>query len=280
MAAIFLISGLICFFAAMIAAVLFFGDALAASERLAFVARVGSATKRILPASIRRRYERMLMLAGSPRDIGVDTLFGVKVLLIPAIIVLLVLLAIFLAQPIFVSLPILILAAAAISFVPDLWLSQVSTGRQRQIKMAIPDTLDLLTINVEAGLSFDAAISRLVSTLHGPLIDEFGRMLREMQLGRSRGEALRALMERTNVIELNSFVLAIIEADLFGISIGQTLRSQSKDMRSRRRQNAEQMAMKTPVKIIFPLVLFIFPAIILIVIGPAVIRIINVLGGL
>ncbi|MDP1808149.1 MAG: type II secretion system F family protein [Actinomycetota bacterium] len=272
--------GLICFFIAFGAAVLLAGSLVQAGERLGAIALVGGALKKALPPGIRHRYDRMLLLAGSPRDMSVETLLGIKVLAIPAALILMMMAAAILAQPVLFSLPVLALVIVAGSFTPDLWLSHISTDRQKRIRRDLPDTLDLLTINVEAGLGFDAAISRLVGNLHGPLIEEFSRMLREMQLGRSRGEALRALMERTNVSELNSFVLAIIEADIFGISIGATLRSQSRDMRSRRRSNAEQMAMKTPVKIIFPLVLFIFPALLIIIVGPAGIRIATVLGDL
>jgi len=275
-----LMIGLICFFIALGAVALFAGSLVQAGERLGSITLVGGALKQALPPGIRHRYDRMLLLAGSPRDMSVETLFGIKAVAVPAALILMAVAAAILAQPVLFSWPVLLLAMVAGSFAPDLWLSHVSTDRQQRIRRDLPDTLDLLTINVEAGLGFDAAISRLVGNLHGPLVEEFSRMLREMQLGRSRSDALRALIERTNVSELNSFVLAIIEADIFGISIGQTLRSQSREMRTRRRQNAEQVAMKTPVKIIFPLVLFIFPALLIIIVGPAGIRIASVLGSL
>lgn len=275
-----LVIGLGCFFIALGAVALLVGGLAQAGERLGLLTLVGSALKQALPSGIRNRYDHMLLLAGSPRDMSVETLLGIKVLAVPAVLILMGLAAAILAQPVLFSFSVLVLVMVVGSFAPDLWLSHISSDRQKQIRRDLPDTLDLLTINVEAGLGFDAAISRLVGNLHGPLVGEFSRMLREMQLGRSRSDALRAMMERTNVSELNSFVLALIEADIFGISIGQTLRSQSRDMRSRRRSNAEQMAMKTPVKIIFPLVLFIFPALLIIIVGPAGIRIATVLGSL
>jgi len=276
---VLLLLGLVCFFAAFWVMVLLAGSLVQSGDRLALIADLGDAVKKAFPAGLGQRYDRMLLLAGSPRDMSVETLLGIKVLAVPATLAVMAAAALVLARPVLFSWPVLLPTMILLSFAPDLWLSHDATERQKRIRLDLPDTLDLLTINVEAGLGFDSAISRLVDNLRGPLVEEFSRMLREMQLGRSRSEALRAMMERTNVSELNSFVLAIIEADIFGISIGQTLRSQSRDMRSRRRQNAEQMAMKTPVKIIFPLVLFIFPALLIIIVGPAGIRIAIVLGS-
>ncbi|WP_287007321.1 type II secretion system F family protein, partial [Candidatus Aquicultor secundus] len=146
-------------------------------------------------------------------------------------------------------------------FLPDIWLSREVAARQKGIKLALPDTLDLLTISVEAGLGFDAALHKVVRNTTGPLSEEFYRLLQEVQLGTSRGEAFRNLGERTEVDELGSFILAMLQAEVFGISIGKVLRVQAKELRIKRRQQAEEMAQKAPVKIVFPLVVCIFPAI-------------------
>ncbi|MDP2211875.1 MAG: type II secretion system F family protein [Candidatus Aquicultor sp.] len=158
-------------------------------------------------------------------------------------------------------------------FVPDIWLNQKSAARQKAIRLALPDTLDLLTISVEAGLGFDSAMQKVVRNTTGPLSEEFFRLLQEIQLGTARSDAFRNLGHRTQVNELGSFILAMLQAEVFGISIGKVLRVQATELRIKRRQRAEEMAQKAPVKIIFPLIICIFPAILVVIMGPAMIQI-------
>ncbi|MCL6471885.1 MAG: type II secretion system F family protein [Firmicutes bacterium] len=158
-------------------------------------------------------------------------------------------------------------------FLPDLWLSRKIAARQKAIRLALPDTLDLLTISVEAGLGFDAALHKVVNNTIGPLSEEFYRLLQEIQLGTARDEAFRNFGERTQVDELGSFILAMLQAEVFGISIGKVLRVQAKELRIKRRQRAEEMAQKAPVKILFPLITCIFPAVLVVIMGPAIIQI-------
>ena len=141
----------------------------------------------------------------------------------------------------------------------------------------LADTIDLLTISVEAGLAFDAALLHARRSMKGPLSEEIGRMLHEMQLGIKRSEAIRNLSARTNVQELRSFALAMVQADVFGVSVANVLRSQSQELRTKRRQRAEERAMKTPVKLLFPMIGCILPALLVLVVGPGVIRIAHVL---
>ena len=176
--------------------------------------------------------------------------------------------------------PLLTIAVVAVLtavgfFGPDGILDSKVTARQKEIRKSLPDMLDLLTISVEAGLSLNAALGQVVQTVPGTLSMETARMLQEIQLGVSRSDAFRHLAERTDVDELNGFVLAMIQADIFGVSISNVLRAQSKDLRVKRRQRAQEQAQQTPVKMTFPLILCILPSLFVVIVGPGAIRILE-----
>jgi len=160
-------------------------------------------------------------------------------------------------------------------FLPDFWLSNRIRARQKAILLAIPDTLDLLTISVEAGLGFDAALGKVVEKTEGPLTDEFRRALAEVRIGKPRRDALREMVGRTNVSALTNFIGAIIQAEQLGVAIANVLEVQSEQLRIERRQRAEEMAAKAPIKMLFPLVGCIFPSMFIVILGPAIILIIN-----
>lgn len=174
----------------------------------------------------------------------------------------------------------LIIGATIVGFlVPDAWLSGRVQDRQKAIRRALPDMMDMLMISVEAGLGFDAALGKVVSATEGPLSEEFAVMLQEVQAGIPRRDALTHLAARTGVPELTSFIMAIVQADVFGVSIANVLRSQSREMRVRRRQRAEELAQKAPAEMVFPIILCILPATLIVVAGPAVISIMRAFGA-
>lgn len=236
------------------------------------VRRLSRLYRRFTPAtrieSLRRRLEK----AGSPPNWDVDRVLACKILCLVAGAVAGVAIGLGLGKPLVavglgLGLPVLGF------YFPDAVLSHVVDQRQQRIRRELPDSMDMLTISVEAGLGFDAALAQVAKNTDGPLAHEFFRVLQEMQIGTGRGEAFRALSERVDLPDLQSFVTAVVQADTFGIPIAKILRVQSSEMRVKRRQRAEEIAQKIPIKIVFPLVVCILPAFMIVVIGPAVISI-------
>ena len=163
---------------------------------------------------------------------------------------------------------------------PRMFLQRRIADRLHQIQRQLPDVLDLLTVAVEAGLGFDAACDKVVEKMRGPIPDEFGLTLRHMRMGQSRRDAFKGMAERVDHPDLNAFISAIVQADQLGVSIGQVLRIQSEQMRDKRRQRAEEEAAKAPVKMMIPLVFFIFPNVGLVIGAPAVFQMIEGTAGL
>jgi tight adherence protein C len=175
---------------------------------------------------------------------------------------------------------ILLPVLGAIGFIgPDFLLSSRVRKRRDLVRAALPDALDLLAVSVEAGLGFDGAVTKLTEHMDGPLVEEFGLMLSEIRMGESRQTALRSMATRVGAPELSAFVRAVVQADQLGISLGRILRVQAADTRLRRQAAAEEKAMKAPIKMLFPTVLFIFPALFVVLLGPALMNIMKVLGG-
>ena len=232
--------------------------------------------RRFTPAGARDAIRRKLVMAGSPFGWDQDRVLVAKVACLTGGMVLgLLFLAVF-----SFAWALRVLGFLAISllgyWLPNIVLTNAVQRRQSEVRSALADSIDLLTICVEAGLGFDAALAHVSKNTSGPLADEFYRTLQEVQLGRSRNEAMRNLADRSNVPELRAFVLAMVQADIFGVSVANVLRVQAKDMRIKRRQLAEERAMKVPIKVLFPVLFCIFPALFVVILGPAIMRIADV----
>ena len=163
--------------------------------------------------------------------------------------------------------------------IPDFVIGSRARSRRERVRSELPDALDLLAVSVEAGLGFDGAIAKLTEHLPGALTEEFGLALGEMRIGASRAEALKKMSQRVDAPELAAFVRAIIQADQLGISLGRILRVQAADTRLRRQAAAEERAMKAPVKMLFPTVIFIFPSMFLVILGPALLNLTALFNG-
>jgi tight adherence protein C len=251
-----------------------------ARTRLVFpgARRLGQAARRLTPAGVAERLRQELIYAGSPRGWDAERLLVSKLVLTVALPGLGLLSGVVAGYDPAVVLGMVLFGAFVGWFVPEWILRSRSETRQEEIGRTLPDALDLLSITVEAGLGFDAALQRVSAEMGGPLGQELFRVVQEMRLGKSRQDALRGLSERSKVSELKEFVLAMIQADIFGISITQVLKVQADELRVKRRQAIEEKAQKVAVKMIFPLVMCILPATFIVLAGPAVLRIIDFFG--
>ena len=233
---------------------------------------MGNFLKRFTPVGYLEKKERKLMLAGYPGNLDAPAFVVIKLLTTAAGLIAGFFLMDF-GNDAFMRIVLFTLPIALGFFAPDAWLERKVDERRQAMLRALPDVLDLLVISVEAGLGFDAALARVVATVPGPLSEEFFRMLQETRVGVSRRDAMRHLMERTDLDELRSFLLAMIQAEAFGVTIARVLRVQADEMRVKRRQRAQEKAFAAPVKLVFPLVFCIFPSLFIVLLGPAAIQI-------
>ncbi len=241
--------------------------------------RLSGLAQRFASPSKVSRTEKRLSMAGNPGALRTIDFLGLKLVV-----------AVIMAGGTFLVLGLLFgnapfgfvaaFAFAVLGFMlPELWLSRRIKKRQKMILLAVPDTLDLLTISVKAGLSFDGALAKVVEKVPGPLSEEFRRSLAEIRVGKTRRDALRDIVGRTDVSALTNFIGAIVQAEQLGVPIAKVLTVQSEQLRIERRQRAEEMAAKAPIKMLFPLVGCIFPSMFIVILGPAVILIAINLGG-
>jgi len=239
-------------------------------------ARISGSVGRFASGSFRERTEKRLALAGNPGDLRAVDLMAIKVVsaVVFAIAFFLLFFLLLKASPVMS----LLLAAAGLGIgyiAPEFWLGRRVRARQKAILLQLPDALDLLTISVRAGLGFDAALAKVVEKLQGPLTEEFRRALAEVRVGKARRDALRDIVPRTEVVPLTNFIGAVIQAEQLGVAISKVLQVQSEQLRIERRQRAEEMAAKAPIKMLFPLVGCIFPSLFIVILGPAFILIIK-----
>ncbi len=244
--------------------------------------RLSGFVARVATTSFTSATEKRLALAGNPGELRTSDWLGVKAIgaLIGAVIfVLLFIVPGILKVPFPVN---LIMIPVGLMFgytAPEFWLGGRVKKRQKLILLQIPDALDLLTISVRAGLGFDGALGKVIEKMRGPLIEEFRRALAEIRVGKTRRDALRDIIPRTEVQALSSFVGAIIQAEQLGVSISKVLQVQSEQLRIERRQRAEAQAARAPIKMLFPLVGCIFPSLFIVILGPAIILIMINLNG-
>ncbi len=240
--------------------------------------RLSGTTARFTSTSFTARTEKNLALAGNPGEMRVADWLGIKAICSIVFAILFFLVFTFLLNTgIVMGVGLGALGVVVGYIFPEFWLGRRVKARQKAILMQIPDALDLLTISVRAGLGFDAALGKVVEKMQGPLVDEFRRALAEVRVGKARRDALRDIIPRTEVQPLTNFIGAIIQAEQLGVAISKVLQVQSEQLRIERRQRAEEMAAKAPIKMLFPLVGCIFPSLFIVILGPAIILIIKTL---
>ncbi|MGN0063992.1 MAG: type II secretion system F family protein [Nocardioides sp.] len=234
--------------------------------------------RKLVRADTAKKIQHRLDIAGNPPEWDVNRIIGLKVIGMAVFACAGGLYLLSMDMP-FIRVVGLTVAAGAFGYVlPNILLYNAGQKRETQMQQALPDALDLLTVSVEAGLGFDAAVGRVARNTDGPLAMEFNRLLQEMQIGTGRTDAMRAMAARSTLPDLKSFCLAMVQADALGIPIGRVLRVQSQEMRTKRRQRAEEKAQQVPVRIMIPLVLFILPCLFIVILGPAGISIVENLG--
>jgi tight adherence protein C len=247
-------------------------------ERLVFpfFARLKGLAFRLSPSGATEGMTRRLDLAGNPGSWTAERIMGAKGAALLSLALLGLVFGGFSGKGLLFALG----GGAAGFWLPDLLLYNQGVKRQQELRRGLADALDMLTVCVEAGQGFDSALQQVAKSVDGPIAGEFARVLSEIQIGKARGEAFTSLAARTTVQEAKTFVSAFVQADRLGLPIGSVLREQSNQMRLVRRQLAEESAQKVPVKILFPMLLCIFPALFIVIIGPGAIRMIDAFSGM
>src|SRR3954468_2644883 len=235
--------------------------------------------KKLTPADHNERIRQKLEVAGNPPGWTIDRVTSLKFIGFVASLVIGLVITMLFSLGLLPTLGICMLLAVVGYMAPNLYLYQKGYDRTQKMQRALPDALDLLTISVESGLGFDAALAQVARNTEGPLAQEFARVLQEMQIGMGRGAAMRALGDRTHVAEVKGFVSSMVQADALGIPIAHVLRVQSREIRTKRRQRAEEQAQKVAIKILIPLIFCILPSLFIAFSGPAGISMVQAFSG-
>lgn len=240
---------------------------------------IGKFLMRLAPAEMVSNLEKKIIMAGRPYGLSAKNWFGIQAVATVA----LPLLIVFLMLQAKADIGKTILLAAAVCtmgvMIPNLILNGKIRDRQKSVLKTMPDVMDLLTVSVEAGLGFDAALSKVVDKMPGTLSEEFKVLLQEIKVGKSRKEAMYQMAERIGIPDFRSFINAVIQADQLGVSLGRVLRIQSDQIRNNRRQRIQEKAMKAPIKMLIPMVVFIFPVIFIVLLGPTVLNLMKMFSS-
>jgi len=237
---------------------------------------IGKAVLRLAPKEMITNMANKIIMAGKPYSWGVKNWLGIQAFMILGLPVLILILYIQFRMDVG-DLFLIILASVIIGLLfPDMILNAKIRKRQSEITKSLPDIMDLLTVSVEAGLTFDSALSKVVEKMPGPLAREFEIVLQEIKVGKTKKEALYQMSDRIGVQDLRSFVSAVVQAEQLGVSLGRVLRLQSEQIRLNRKQRISEKAMKAPIKMLIPMVVFIFPVIFIVLLGPIVINLIGI----
>lgn len=237
------------------------------------IAQLAQVVRRFTPTGALTSLEHRLVLAGRPTNWPIERVLAAKMLL--GIVGIVIIAFRLLTGPSPMAMLLTIGFASLLYFTPDVLVAARAQERQREILYALPDALDQMTICMEAGLGFEASMARASQTNSGPLAQEMVRTLQEIQVGIGRKEALRMFADRNNVADLKHFVTAVLQAEHYGVPTGQVLRNQATELRAKRRQRAEETARKLPLKLLFPLIVFVLPPLFIILVGPAAVQLIE-----
>lgn len=242
--------------------------------------KLGEFMESLTPSRIRKQLSQRMIAAGYVKKAAVANFLTMQLILLTALPLLFILFAVMSAASLPKILLFAVMGALVAMILPNLILNNKKNARQKQIAKSLPDALDLLVVSVEAGLGFDMALVKVTEKMKGPLAEEFAGVLNEIRIGKVRRTALKNMAERTGVDQLISFVSAIIQADQLGVSIGNVLRVQADSIRIYQRQRVEEEINKAPIKMLFPLIFFIFPAMFVVILGPAIIHIIKIFANM
>ena len=239
----------------------------------------GKLIMRMAPAEMVSNLEKKIIMAGRPYKLSAKNWFGIQAVAVVALPLMVLFFMLQVKADVGRTILMVLAIGAAGGILPNVILNSKIRERQKNIMKTMPDIMDLLTVSVEAGLGFDAALSKVVDKMPGTLSEEFVVLLSEIKIGKTRKDAMYQMADRIGVPDFRSFISAVVQADQLGVSLGRVLRIQSDQIRVNRKQRIQEKAMKAPIKMLIPMVVFIFPAIFIVLLGPTVINLIHMFAS-